>query len=133
MTSPPISQSKISLFEDGAATILSCLGALFQPREADEDGPEGDWVVKMNGEVVAAGGVLDHYRPPYGDICMEVIPRARRQGIGSHLVQELRHVSYEVGRRPAARCDSDNEASRRTLQRGGLLPCGRLLAGEVRT
>jgi len=42
------------LFEDGPATILSCLGALFQPREADEDGPEGDWVVKMNGEVVAA-------------------------------------------------------------------------------
>lgn len=40
------------LFEDGPATILSCLGALFQPREADEEGPEGDWVVKMNGEVV---------------------------------------------------------------------------------
>ncbi len=64
---------------------------------------------------------------------MEVIPRARRQGIGSYLVQELLHVSYEVGRRPAARCDPDNEVSRRTLQRGGLLPCGRLLASEVRT
>ena len=30
------------LFEDGPATILSCLGALFKPREADEDGSEGD-------------------------------------------------------------------------------------------
>ena len=119
------------LFEDGPATNLSLPGAVFGPREADEEGPEGDWVVRMNGKLVAAGGVMDHYNPPYGDIYMRVIPGARRQGIGSYLVQELRHVCYEIGKRPAARCDADNEASRRTLQRGGLLPCGRLLAGEV--
>jgi GNAT superfamily N-acetyltransferase len=120
------------LFEDGPATNVSCPGAVFGPREANEEGPEGDWVVRINEKLVAAGGVMDHYNPPYGDIYMRVIPEARRQGIGSYLVQELRHVSYEKGRRPAARCDHDNEASRRTLQRGGLLPCGRLLAGEVR-
>ena len=120
------------LFEDGPATNLSCPGAVFGPREADEEGPGGDWVIRVNGKLVAAGGVMDHYNPPYGDIYMKVIPGARRQGIGSYLVQELRRESYEGGRRPAARCDHDNEASRRTLQRGGLLPCGRLLAGEVR-
>ena len=120
------------LFEDGPATYLSSPGAVFGARETDEEGPEGDWVVEMNGEVVAAGGVLYHYNPPYGDVYMEVIPGARRQGIGSYLVQELRRVCCEAGKRPAARCDPDNEASPRTLQRGGLLPCGRLLAGEAR-
>ena len=120
------------LFEDGPATYLSSPGAVFGAREIDEEGPEGDWVVRTDGKLVAAGGVMEHYNPPYGDIYMKVVPGARRQGIGSYLVQELRHVSYEGGRRPAARCDPDNEASRRTLLRGGLLPCGRLLAGEVR-
>jgi len=121
------------LFEDGPATNLSRPSAVFGSREADEEGPEGDWVIRMNGKLVAAGGVMSHYNPPYGDIYMRVIPEARRQGVGSYLVQELRHVCYELGMRPAARCDADNEASRRTLQRGGLLSCGRLLAGEVRT
>ena len=120
------------LFEDGSTTNLSCPGAVFRQRQAGEDGPEGDWVVEMNGAVVAAGGVLYHYNPPYGDIYMEVIPGARRQGIGSYLVQELRRVCCEAGKRPAARCDPDNEASPRTLQRGGLLACGRLLAGKAR-
>ncbi|MCI0828454.1 MAG: GNAT family N-acetyltransferase [Chloroflexi bacterium] len=121
------------LFEDGPVTNLSCPGTVFRPRDADEGGPEGDWVVNVNEKLVAAGGVMDHYNPPYGDIYMKVIPGARRQGIGSYLVQELRRVCYEKGRKPAARCDPDNDASRRTLQRGGLLPSGRLLAGEVRT
>ena len=120
------------LFEDGPATNLSCPGGVFRRRTAGEDGPEGDWVVEMNGEVVAAGGVLYHYNPPYGDIYMAVVPGARRQGVGSYLVQELRRVCREAGKSPAARCDPDNESSSRTLQRGGLLPCGRLLAGEAR-
>ncbi len=120
------------LFEDGPATNLSSPGAVFGSREADEEGPEGNWVVRTDGKLVAAGGVRDHYNPPYGDIYMKVIPGGRQQGIGSYLVQELRRVCYDMGKRPAARCDADNEASRRTLQRGGLVPCGRLLVGEVR-
>jgi GNAT superfamily N-acetyltransferase len=120
------------LFEDGPATNLSSPGTEFGRREADELGPEGDWVVRRKGKLVAAGGVREHYNPPYGDIYMKVISGERGQGIGSYLVQELRHVCYQIGRKPAARCDPDNEASRRTLQRGGLLPSGRLLAGEVR-
>jgi hypothetical protein len=34
--------------------------------------PEGDWVVDVAGEVVAAGGHLTHYNHPYADIYMEV-------------------------------------------------------------
>jgi len=125
-----ISEENI-LFEDGPATRLNCPGAIFRRRKVDDDGPEGEWVVQAGEKVVAAGGVLGHYNPPYGDIYMEVAKDARRKGIGSYLVQELRRVSLEGGWTPAARCDPGNEASRRTLQRGGLLPCGELVAGEV--
>ena len=83
------------------------------------------------GRVVATGGFLCHYNPPYGDLYMEVAEHARRQGYGSYLIQELKRVCYEAGRLPSARCSPENEASRRTLERAGLLSCGRLLVGEV--
>ena len=54
-----------------------------------------------------------------------------QQGFGSYLVQELKRVCYEAGKKPAARCNADNVASRRTLQKAGFLPCGRLLVGDV--
>ena len=94
-------------------------------------GAEPDAVVG-SGPVVATGGFLCHYNPPYGDIFMEVTEPARRQGIGSYLVQEVKRVCYEAGKKPAARCGPSNIASRRTLQKAGLLPCGRLLAGKIR-
>lgn len=119
------------LFADGPLTKLSCPGAEFRRREPAEEGPDGDWVVQMDGAVVAAGGILHHYNPPYGDIYVEVITEARRQGIGSYLVQELRRACHQQSKRPAARCAADNEASIRTLQRGGLVECGRILAGPV--
>ena len=62
---------------------------------------------------------------------MEVAEPARRQGFGSYLVQEVKRVCYEAGKRPAARCDPANVGSRRTLEKAGLLVCGRLLVGEV--
>ena len=62
---------------------------------------------------------------------MEVAEPARRQGFGSYLVQELKQVCYEAGKKPAARCNPDNVGSRRTLEKAGFLPYGRLLAGEV--
>jgi len=88
-------------------------------------------VVEVEGTVVATGGVLFHYNPPYGDIYMEVAEPFRRQGLGSFLVQELKRVCYEGGRVPAARCNPDNLASRRTLQKAGFVPCGHILNGSV--
>lgn len=128
------------LFEDSLTTRLSCPNTLFRHTASDETGmifphqhePVGEWVIEMNGAVVATGGFLCHYNPPYGDIFMEVSETARRQGIGSYLVQELKRVCYEAGKKPAARCNPVNIASRRTLQKAGLLPCGRLLAGQVK-
>ena len=129
------------LFHDALATDLPCPpGATFRraaPGDAasifpHRDEPIGDWVIEDGGgRVVATGGFLCHYNPPYGDLYMEVAEHARRQGYGSYLIQELKRVCYEAGRLPSARCSPENEASRRTLERAGLLSCGRLLVGEV--
>ena len=55
----------------------------------------------------------------------------RRRGVGSFLVQELKRISYEQGKIPAARCNAANVASRATLERAGFLPCARVLVGRL--
>jgi GNAT superfamily N-acetyltransferase len=82
--------------------------------------------------VVASGGVLTHYNPPYGDIYMEVDEAYRRRGIGSYLVQELKRVAYLKGNVPAARCNAANAVSRKTLERAGFAVCGEMQVGLVR-
>jgi GNAT superfamily N-acetyltransferase len=89
----------------------------------------GDWLLEVDGVLVATGGILLHYNPPYGDIFMEVDGTRRRQGYGSYLIQELKRACYEMGRIPAARCAVSNAASRAALQRAGLWPCARILTG----
>lgn len=124
------------LFEDAFVSRLDCVHGKFRhstPEDAvtNQEEPSGDWVVEVKGSVVASGGFLCHYNPPYGDVFMEVVKSARRQGIGSYLVQEIKRVCYEAGKKPAARCNPTNIASRRTLQKAGFLPCGRMLVGKV--
>lgn len=93
--------------------------------------PVGEWLLEVAGSVVATGGFLTHYNPPYGDIFMEVAQPFHGRGYGSYLVQELKRVCYEAGRKPAARCNVTNVASRRTLEKAGMLPCARILMGRV--
>jgi len=130
------------LFGDGPSTTLSSPedSAFRERRESDGPGMFGrpeevlaQWVIEAGREIVAAGGFLTHYNPPYGDIFMETSESARRRGFGSYLVQELRRVCREAGRMPAARCDPANEASRKTLLKGGMRICGELLVAEART
>lgn len=95
--------------------------------------PIGDWALELNGDVVATGGALFHYNPPYADLYMEVDEMHRRHGYGSYLVQELKRKCYAMGKIPAARCNADNTASRYTLEKAGLLPCARIVVGEIKT
>jgi GNAT superfamily N-acetyltransferase len=133
-------RSENILFHDGITTSLACpsKGTFRAATESDAEplraaGLEADakWLIEVGGVPVAAGGVLTHYNPPYGDIYMAVSEPHRRRGFGSYLVQELKRVAYETGLAPAARCNVDNVASRRTMENAGLLACGRILLGRV--
>jgi GNAT superfamily N-acetyltransferase len=117
------------LFHDAFTSTLPSPGGVFR-RSVPEDAVEDEWVIETEG-VVFGGGYLCHYNPPYGDIYMGVDEKVRRKGYGSYLVQELKRVCYEGGRKPSARCNAVNTASRLTLQKAGMLPCGRLMVGDV--
>jgi GNAT superfamily N-acetyltransferase len=127
------------LFHDALTTHLDIPEVTFrQVTEPDKEQifehkvePAGDWLIERDGIIVATGGIMTHYNPPYGDLYMEVDERFRRRGYGSYLIQELKRVSYETGLVPAARCNVANAASRATLQKAGLLPCARLLSGVL--
>lgn len=129
------------LFEDGAMTDRSApvSGMTFRrvnPGDraglfAHKSEPVGEWGIEIDGRVVATGGVLHHYNPPFSDLFMEVDERFRRRGIGGYLVQKLRQACRDMGRVPAARCRPTNAASRACLERAGMRPCARLLRGTV--
>ncbi len=129
------------LFHDALTTNLDVPGATV--REVTATDKErifehkvegmGDWLIEHDGALVATGGIALHYNPPYGDIFMEVDEPFRQRGYGSYLVQELKRICYERGRKPAARCNATNAASRATLQKAGLLPCARMLSGVLRS
>ncbi len=131
-----ISVEKI-LFRDLQTTTGAPQGATFRSATAAEcpDAAPDDlhWrgIVEVDGRVVASGGVLFHYNPPFGDVYMEVAPQFRRRGYGSFLVQELKRRCVEAGFTPGARCNPENTASVRTLQKAGFAPCGHLLSGQV--
>jgi GNAT superfamily N-acetyltransferase len=126
------------VFEDRVRTEHAPPGARFR-RARQEEVPDATehqlpWrgVVEVDGAIAGSGGVLFHYTPPYGDIYMEVAEPFRRRGLGSFLVQELKRLCYQRGCFPAARCNPSNIASRRTLQKAGLVPCAHILTGVVR-
>jgi len=129
--------SESILFHDRFTTAHAPPGAAFRlaaPADFPDLAPERlRWhgAVEVEGQVAGKGGILFHYNRPYGDIFMEVAEPFRGRGLGSYLVQELKRVSYEGGNVPAARCNTDNVASRKTLQKAGFVPCGNLLTGKV--
>lgn len=93
--------------------------------------PVGDYGLELEDTIVATGGMMLHYNPPFADVYMEVAGPHRRKGLGAYLVQELKRVAYRDGHVPAARCGTENVASRRTLERAGMLPCGRIVRGTI--
>ena len=126
------------LFHDRITTRLPPPdGALFRRARADDPGKEPgadlewEFVLEVAGTVAASGGVLWHYNRPYGDIYMDVVEAHRRRGLGAYLVQEMKRACYERGSVPAARCNPNNVASRKTLQKAGFVPCGHILTGTV--
>lgn len=125
------------LFAAGQSNDLSLSDGVFRPRRRSDRvfehhaEPVGDFVIDVGGDVVGTGGFLLHYNPPFADLFMEVRSDARRRGYGSFLIQGLMTECYLAGRVPAARTGVDNVASQRTLLKGGLRECGRMLRASV--
>lgn len=127
------------LFRDEMTTNHSTRGAKFrkiQAADAKEIKKQGldegaTWGVESKGKIIAAGDILYHYNRPYGDIYMKVAEPFRGRGIGSFLVQELKRTCYEGGSVPGARCNPQNIASRKTLQKAGFVPFGHILDGKL--
>lgn len=115
------------IFEDRMTTALAVDGVTLVQRGE----PDNDWALELDGEAAATGGILYHYNRPYGDIYMEVKEPFRRRGLGSYLVQELKRICYERGSVPGARCNPENVASRRTLQKAGFVPFAHILIGKL--
>jgi GNAT superfamily N-acetyltransferase len=132
--------SESIVFHDKLTTALPANGATLRCLTADQEtracieerrgGPE--WCLELDGKVAGKGGILFHYNRPYGDIYMEVAEPFRGRGLGAYLVQELKRAAYELDALPAARCNTTNLASRRTLQRAGFVPFAHILTGLIR-
>ncbi|HXE56047.1 MAG TPA: GNAT family N-acetyltransferase [Tepidisphaeraceae bacterium] len=122
------------LFQNRAATAFpapNCRFRALPPEEASrvfehKREPVGNWALERDGEVVATGSCPLQPSRKFGELSYEVARSFRRQGLGTYLVQELKRVTRESDAIPCARCDPDNEASRRTLLKAGLAVCGDL-------
>jgi GNAT superfamily N-acetyltransferase len=121
-------ESEKIVFEDGVTTTHAVDGVSFRKQESSEG---GEYVLEIDGSQAARGGILFHYNRPYGDIYMSVSEPFRRRGLGSYLVQELKRLCYEMGSIPCARCNTENIASRKTLQKAGFVPCAHMLKGSL--
>ncbi len=110
------------------ATIDRPSAGKFRPLRADErpsvfthhHEPIGDFAVELDDQIVATGGYLTHYNPPFVDLFMEVHEPFRRRGIGSFLIQQLIRECVSKDFAPAARCRPNNTASRACLERAGM-------------
>ena len=92
---------------------------------------KSEWLIQLESKGVGTGGLMFHYNYPHCDVYMEVAEPYRRRGLGSYFVQELKRIAYEMGGIPAARCDPNNVASRRTLQKAGFIPFANIMHGKI--
>jgi hypothetical protein len=131
-------KSPVILFSEGSMTRYTIPGVIFRPRQDGDilfehhHEPEGDYVLEVEGKIVASGGFLTHYNMPFADIYMEVTEAFKRRGLGSYIVQQVKRECYLAGRVPAARCNMENVASSATLLKAGLAVAGYMLIGEVK-
>jgi GNAT superfamily N-acetyltransferase len=129
------------LFHDKITTALTQSNVIFRrsipydrAQISAQNLDEGaEYLLEQDGQILATGGLLYHYNPPYGDIFMSVAETHRRRGLGSFIVQELKRTAYELGKIPACRCNVDNLPSRKTLQKAGFVPCGNRISGTLST
>ena len=132
-------ESEKIVFRDELTTFLPAQGAVLRRVTSEEESVscfeeragKSDWALELEAKAVGSGSLLFHYNHPYCDVAMEIAEEHRRRGLGAYLVQELKRIAYEMGGIPAARCNPGNIASRKTLQKAGLVPFAHILVGKI--
>ncbi len=127
------------VFRDELTTSLPAQGTTLKRITSEEESVccfqeragKSEWSLELNAKAVGSGALLFHYNSPYCDVAMEITEEYRRRGLGAYLVQELKRIAYEMGGIPAARCDPKNVASRKTLQKAGLVPFASIMVGKI--
>jgi RimJ/RimL family protein N-acetyltransferase len=120
------------LFEDGFDSNLELEGAVLVSKMVSPNKINYEYVIVHNDIEVASGGLLLNYNFPYADIYYEVKEEHRRNGYGSFIVQELKTEAYRIGRVPSARCNVNNQVSKRTMMKAGMSVCGWRVVGRMR-
>ncbi len=131
--------SESIVFRDELTTSLVVQGAALKRVTSEKESRccfqeragQSVWQLELNSKPAGGGSLLFHYNHPYCDISMHIHEEHRRRGLGAYIVQELKRLAYEMGGIPAARCDPNNVASRKTLQKAGLVPFAHILAGKI--
>ncbi len=131
--------SESIVFRDAITTDLPANGAIIKRLTSAEETRASiaqrqggaEYQLLVDGVVAATGGLMFHYNVPYTDIYMDTTEPFRRRGFGAYLVQELKRCAYELGSIPCARCSPSNIASRKTLQKAGLVPFAHILNGAL--
>ncbi len=129
--------SNVILFEDQSETNFTNQRTAFRKRTPEDlvfgkQEEVDEYVLLVNDQVVAAGGFLLHYNEPFADLYMEVDPAFRRKGYAVLILQEIKKACYLAGRRPAARCNMSNPASRASLLKAGFAIAGCMIYGKIR-
>jgi hypothetical protein len=127
------------VFSDQLGTALPANGAVMKPLTSGEEirlsieerAGQAEWLLEVDGQPAGHGAILFHYNRPYCDLAMDVDEPFRRRGFGSYVVQELKRAAYQLGSQPCARCSTENIASRKTLQKAGLVPFAHMLNGTI--
>ncbi len=121
------------LFKDQYTTDFAIPGLIFRKQiHKDNTGEDDGYVLELGGEVVATGGFVWNYNLPFIDMYYEVKENFRRRGFASFITQELKREAYRMARVPAARCNINNHASKATLIKAGMQPCGFILVGTIK-
>ena len=127
------------VFRDELTTSLPPQGATLKRVTSEQESRCGfearagksEWVIEFDGKTVGTGGLMFHYNHPYCDVYMEIAEPYRRRGLGAYFVQELKRIAYEIGGIPAARCSPNNVASKKTLQKAGLVPFAHIVLAKI--
>ncbi len=131
--------SEVILFADAQKSSVELPGASFLKWDGKADvfnkekSEIGEYILKLNGEIVADGGFLTHYNYPFADLYMEVSDIHKGKGYASYILQEIKKECYKAGRIPAARCNTSNPASKYALLNAGMRVSGYMLTGKIKS